>query len=257
MIGTQDFGAEGVLDAVGQPEAHLPETACTTDADCPARASCVEADGVMCISDAVKDFIDHLAVSSQWLSCTGPDSYEDTWPSDRVIPLNTGGCSPWYGDQRPVYGYRAVNTLAVPAAFWVGKGPGDPQKRWWTLNPGEEIRFNVVGGALFFPTTVAAYHACSPSFMSRTVYTANLAAPDPPGQTNAVPLVRYAVSEQHGGGDFVVFRDKEQEKGFDLFGYPDYFGVGIPLLSTDGRGPVGEKGVSNRAGPHLQSSVAC
>ena len=234
MVGTQTgTSVDAILDELEKPEHNngdfLP---CTSNGDCASHSTCT-ADG-FCITNAVKSWIDRLQASAEFLSCTGEDSYENTWPADRVIDLDTGSCGWETLGQRTAYGYKAVNNLSDPMTIWVGKGNSDADKRWWTLNPGEEIRFNVLQGAKIFATTAAAYHACSPGFMSRTVHTGNLAPPSHV-QISDSPLVTYSVS---GGGSFVIYRSRTMRTDFDLFAYPNYFGVGLSPKGTDGNKPL-------------------
>ncbi|MBT9560966.1 MAG: thrombospondin type 3 repeat-containing protein, partial [Myxococcales bacterium] len=131
---------DGTLNELAKPENNVPATACTTTADCVSPATCL---GNVCTMPAVADFIERLSASSNFLSCTGPDSYENTWPTARVVPLETGPCDPIAEYNRP-YGYRVSNTTSEPMTIWVTKARGEPG-RWWTINGGEEIRFNVFG----------------------------------------------------------------------------------------------------------------
>ncbi len=169
-------------------------------------------------------------------------AYENTWPRDRVIPLDGGSCGWQSLGSLAVYGYRVVNTTTEPMAFWVAKPlvwlgqPATDEKTWWTVNPGEEIRFNVLGGAALHATTAEAYTACQPDFMVKTVQTQNLAPVQSHVQVQPRELVRYTPSE--GGGAFVVYRDKELRRDVDLFTYPNYFGVGLAPKSTTSNGTL-------------------
>jgi hypothetical protein len=230
IAGTQPLNeVEAVLDELEQRR-HNEYVYCTVDAECqeyPGPGSTCNHDGVIgvCLTPELKSYIDRLDAASDFLSCTGPDSFENTWPSDRVLALDTGGCSL---GQRSAYGYRVHNTTTEPMSLWVGRGTGDAGKRWWTLNPGEQLFFNAIDdGVVLFPTTAAAYHACSPSFMSRKVYTENLSPPATHIQVNEVPLVQYSVAEAYGGGSFTVYRTKELRTNVDIFEHPDYFYVGL------------------------------
>lgn len=224
---------DGVLNELAEQQNNMPATtSCVNDVDCVAPATC---EGNVCTMPAVKDFIDRLSASSNFLSCTGPDSYENTWPADRVIPLNTGGCDP-VAEYHHIYGYRVTNTTQTPMTIWVTKARGE-EGRWWTINPGEEIRFNAFGGALLFATTAEAYRVCSPGFVTKTVNTYDLVehiggvqgwgtirVP----QTNPVELVRYTVAASSGGGSLTITRDRELTLDLHLYVYPNYFGVGTP-----------------------------
>jgi hypothetical protein len=218
---------EGILDELTLPENNQYGTPCTVEADCPSGTNCVEG---VCVTPAVNAFVNRLAESSNFLSCTGPASYENTWPADRVVYLDPGPCL--FGIHT-VYGYRVENTLSAPMTIWVGKGDSDANKRWWTLNPGEEIHFNAFGGAYVFFATAGAYNACQPGFMGKTVYTENLAPPSH-RQIDEVPLVSYS----SGGGSLIIHRSRELLEDFDLLEYPNYFGVGTWPTSTDGSLPL-------------------
>lgn len=183
---------------------------------------------------AVKSFIDRLSASSDFLSCTGPDSFENTWPADRVVPLDTGPCDP-LAEYYRVYGYRVRNTTQTPMTIWVTKARGQ-QGKWWTINPGEEIRFNVYGSALLFATTAEAYRVCSPGFVTKKVtgyaLTELVAGQQGYGtirvaQTSPVEIVRYTVNGS-GGGSLTVTRDRELTIDLHLYVYPNYFDVGMP-----------------------------
>jgi len=90
----------------------------------------------VCTMPAVADFIDRLSASSNFLRCTAPGSFENTWPTARVVPLETGPCDPM-AEYNRIYGYRVSNTKTEPMTIWVTKARGEPG-RWWTINGGEE-----------------------------------------------------------------------------------------------------------------------
>ncbi len=213
--GVSPAGTEAFLDELEKPENNVPPTTCVTSATCAAGRTCE--DGV-CITPAVKSFIDRLSAASEFTSCTGASSYENTWPADRVITFENGGCKFKIQD---VYGYRVVNTTNAPQTIWVGRGDSDADKRWWTLAPGENIKFNAVRTVKLFATTAAAYNVCQPSFMVRTVYPANLSPPV--YSAIPLPLVRYS----DGSGELVVYREKQLLRDPELADYPNYFNVGI------------------------------
>jgi hypothetical protein len=229
---TQPGTVDGTLNELAKPENNQPAVSCASNAACTAPATCL---GGVCTMPAVKDFIDRLSASSEFLSCTGPGSYENTWPADRVVPLDTGGCDS-LTEYSHIYGYRVTNTTQAPMTIWVTKARGTAG-RWWTINPGEEIRFNVFGNALLFATTAEAYRVCQPGFMTKTVKSYNLTqhvgglqgygqirVP----QSTPEEIVRYTVGASFGGGSLVITRDRELTLDIHLYVYPNYFGVGTP-----------------------------
>ena len=229
---TQAGSVDGTLNELAKPENNVAATSCATDANCVAPATCL---GNVCTRPAVKDFIDRLTASSNFLSCTGTSSYEDTWPADRVVPLDTGACDV-QAEYYRIYGYRARNSTQTPMTIWVTQARGTEGK-WWTINPLEEIRFNVFGSALLFATTAEAYRVCQPGFITKTVNTYNLKqliAGNPGYASIRVPqtaqeeLVRYNVGLSGGGGALVITRDRELILDVDLYVYPNYFNVGTP-----------------------------
>jgi hypothetical protein len=231
MVGTQSPSTtEGILDELEKPENNEVGGACTNDAQCGAGSTCPDG---FCITDAVRSYIDRLSASSDFLSCTGDDSYESSWPAARVVNLDTGTCGWSTLGQKTVFGYHIENTMSEPMTIWVGKGGNDPDKYWWTLNPGEHINFNAFDGAKVFATTAEAYHACSPEFISKTVYSQNT-APFSHEQVSAVPLVRYTVAPAYGGGSLTIYRDRTIKLDIHLFEYPNYFGVGLTGKGTNG-----------------------
>ncbi len=233
VLSTTEVGSvDGTLNELAKPENNVAATSCTTDTNCVAPATCLSQ---VCTRPAVKDFIDRLTASSNFLSCTGENSFENTWPADRVVPLDTGPCDPndeyWH-----IYGYRVTNTTQTPMTVWVTSKRGTDGK-WWTINPNEEIRFNVFHDALLFATTAEAYRVCEPNFITKTVNTYNLQQliAGQPGyatirvpQTDPVELVRYSVALNGGGGDLRITRDMELTLDVDLYVYPNYFETGTP-----------------------------
>jgi hypothetical protein len=233
MVGTQTSGTEGILDELERPEYNTDAfDACTASTTCANGAPCTD---LRCIPQPILDYVDRLMASSEFLSCTGASSYENTWPASRVHWLDTGSCGWATFGQRSPFGYRAVNTTSEPMTVWVGKGNSDANKRWWTVNPGEEIRFNVLDGAYFFATTAEAYHACAPGFMQKSVHGGNLSPPSNHVQVNSYELLRYTPED---GGSFTLYRDKELRLEIDLFAYPNYFGVGLAPKTTNGNKPL-------------------
>jgi hypothetical protein len=228
---TEAGSVDGTLNELAKPENNVATTSCVTTTDCTAPATC---EGNVCTMPAVKDFIDRLSASSDFLSCTGSNSFENTWPADRVIPLDTGPCDP-LNKIKHVYGFRVTNTTQTPMTIWVTKSR-DKLGKWWTINPSEEIRFNAWGGALLFATTAEAYRVCERGFMTKSVtsYTLTelIAGTDAGmlrvGQQSPVEIVRYTADISAGGGALVITRDRELELDVHLYVWPNYFDVGVP-----------------------------
>lgn len=85
---------------------NVPATACTNTANCVSPATCF---GNVCTMPAVSDFIERLSASSNFLSASGQGSFDNTWPTARVVPLETGPCDPM-AEYNRIYGYRVSNT---------------------------------------------------------------------------------------------------------------------------------------------------
>jgi hypothetical protein len=213
MPGTQTSGTDSVLDAIDDEEAATPpsvfQISCTSPANCPGGIGCY--DGV-CIPPHIKDYVDRMTVSSQFLSCTGAQSWERTWPADSTFRLTR--------DTWCVAGYSVENTTSMPMAFWVGRKGGDAS--WWTLNPGETVRFNATDGAYFFATTAEAYRVCDPAHMTRKLYPESLNLPSI--HTLPITMVSYVASD---GGRLTLYRDRDLWMMYQLYEYPNYFGVGL------------------------------
>jgi len=233
-----------LLNAINEPVNNAPPTPCTTSGDCPAGVSCTQVDelGGYCVRDAVKDWVGRLDASSAFLSDVGSFSYEmsllATADPDKVIHLDTGAC---VAHTHRIYGFRVVNTQTVPMTIWVGRTGYRTLSLWWTINPGEEIRFNAFDEHVaLLATTAEAYRRCDPSLMTKTVATENLAANAHFRQIVSRELVRYTASAAFGGGSLTVYRDKEMFNMFDLAEYPNYFGVGFAPVAgacLEGPGP--------------------